>query len=247
MTACQARGWRAHDAGDQSRSTHEEDRHECRTHLSSRCLEAPLPLTPSEGRAIPNTRSILRAPFNRATARAPGVAARRALRRDLARHPEIRQGGRGLPARAPIQRRLDCAPRPQAIPSAPPRTRRAARSRLQEGHQLPARFHVSVRLVPVEPRPPSRCAQDRSRPRGHRAHVADPGDGDARARLGIRRLGPLPGRAQRGRRRHGVHRRRRRRRTSPGTGAPLAGRGWIGVGAAAGEPPRADRRRCRPR
>ena len=30
-----SRGWRARDAGDQSRSAHEEDRHECRTHLSS--------------------------------------------------------------------------------------------------------------------------------------------------------------------------------------------------------------------
>ena len=44
--------------------------------LSSRCLEAPQPLTPSEGRATPHTRSILRAPFNRAAARGTGMAAR---------------------------------------------------------------------------------------------------------------------------------------------------------------------------
>ena len=122
------------------------------THPFSRCLEAPPQLTPSEGRANPHTRSILRAPFARPATRGAAVAARRALRRDLARHPEVRQGGRGLPARAPVRRWLDRAPRPQAIPPAPPVARRAARARLQEGDQLPARFDVSERLVPVEPR-----------------------------------------------------------------------------------------------
>ncbi len=51
--------------------------HECHGTLSSRCLEAPLPLTPSEGRDLsPHTRSMLRAPINRADARGSVVAAR---------------------------------------------------------------------------------------------------------------------------------------------------------------------------
>lgn len=69
----------AHDATHPTRSTHEEDRNECHRSLSSRCLETQPPLTPSEGRVTPHTRSILRASFIRAAARTTGVAPRRAL------------------------------------------------------------------------------------------------------------------------------------------------------------------------
>ena len=143
-------------------------------------------------------------------ARAPGpvVAARRAVRRGLARHPEVGQGGRGLPARAPLRRGSTVLLAHKRYRPRRPRAASCASS-ASEGDPLPPRLHVPGGVVPVEPGPA-----------GGRATRPITATRSSRRMWPVQEMTmlsvawasgasvPYPVERKRRRRRHGVHRRR---------------------------------------
>ena len=88
-------------------------------------------------------------------------------------------------------------------------SRASSRRRVQQLHLLSRRLDLQGGLVPADPRQEGRPRRQPVRPRARRQAVADAGVGHAPSCLAGGRIGPVPGRADRARAAHGVHRRRR--------------------------------------